>query len=563
MQLDNEEFGTAFALMGLKLAPNDRDELFKEFDVDGSGTVDLNEFRQMVKTYLDSSEQDQQVMMDGTNIEQLCFFFEKFDDNGDGEVDLEEFRTMVKTSRQAANLFTGSEDLGHLSVKQLEALLLYDDWPARHAGPSDHPEDDLGGLVSVVALDVKGLGPVLSFELLDADGSGEITKAEYEKGFDLINQNKSGFITESEFSKVSSVWIVAVKLLDKDGDGKISRSEWNAGFALFDKDGDGKITKDEFYLVSESGVAFEMLDFDGDGRITQEEYNMSFDVLDKDHDGFITRSECGNASKPYFDVLDKDGDDKISRFEYNSGFALMDTNRDGFINKMEFSEFIQPPQDQEEHADRRYALQDRDDPLVAEIDALIDELSTQHTKHGTHPYLTWREDVKMAEHIFLKTPERLPACLKRMRMKNLSKQEKRERVQALANQLVRDAIIAIPPELWTSEVQKASESVVETKTLEEGGGAESPPVPKKEVSEDEAAAQKESAILRRLGFIFIAYRMEYWWWEGMEMSRKFLMTWSSLSAPSSPTPLSLPSCPASPPALLVRLDPFSGLLAAV
>ena len=564
MQLDNEEFGTAFALMGLKLAPNDRDELFKEFDVDGSGTVDLNEFRQMVKTYLDSSEQDQQVMMDGTNIEQLCFFFEKFDDNGDGEVDLEEFRTMVKTSRQAANLFTGSEDLGHLSVKQLEALLLYDDWPARHAGPSDHPEDDLGGLVSVVALDVKGLGPVLSFELLDADGSGEITKAEYEKGFDLINQNKSGFITESEFSKVSSVWIVAVKLLDKDGDGKISRSEWNAGFALFDKDGDGKITKDEFYLVSESGVAFEMLDFDGDGRITQEEYNMSFDVLDKDHDGFITRSECGNASKPYFDVLDKDGDDKISREEYNRGFALMDTNRDGFINKMEFSAFIQPPQDQEEYADRRYALQDRDDPLVAEIDALIDEFSTQRTKHGTHPYLTWREDVKMAEHIFLKKPERLPAWLKRMRIKNLSKREKRERVQALANKLARDAIIAIPPEQWTSHVQKASESDVKTKTLEEGGGPESPPGPKKEVSDDEEAAQKESAILRRLGFIFIAYRMEYWWWEGMEMFRKFLMTWSSFSTPLSPPPF---SCRLAPPLLLpclcVSLLLVLGLLAAV
>ena len=52
MQLDKEEFGQAFALMGLKLAPNDRDELFKEFDVNGSGTVDLDEFRQMVKTYL-------------------------------------------------------------------------------------------------------------------------------------------------------------------------------------------------------------------------------------------------------------------------------------------------------------------------------------------------------------------------------------------------------------------------------------------------------------------------------------------------------------------------------
>jgi Ca2+-binding EF-hand superfamily protein len=162
--LDNEEFGKAFELMGLKLAPNDRDELFKKFDVDGSGTVDLDEFRQMAKTYLGSSEQEQKVIMDGANIEQLCFFFEKFDENGDGEVDLEEFRTMLKISRQAANLFTGSEDLRHLSEKQMEALLLYDDWPARHAGPSDKPENDLGGLFSVVAKDVKGAkgtGPVL------------------------------------------------------------------------------------------------------------------------------------------------------------------------------------------------------------------------------------------------------------------------------------------------------------------------------------------------------------------------------------------------------------------
>ena len=31
--------------------------------------------------------------------------------------------------------------------------------------------------------------------------------------------------------------------------------------------------------------------------------------------------------------------------------------------------------------------------------------------------------------------------------------------------------------------------------------------------------------MRRLGFIFIAYRVNFWWWEGVEMLRKFLMTW--------------------------------------
>ena len=85
---------------------------------------------------LNSSEQGPQGM-DGTSIEQLCFFFEAFDANSDGAVDLDEFRIMVRTSRRAANLFTGSEDLGRLSVEQMEGLLMYDDWPTKHEGQSD------------------------------------------------------------------------------------------------------------------------------------------------------------------------------------------------------------------------------------------------------------------------------------------------------------------------------------------------------------------------------------------------------------------------------------------
>ena len=48
---------------------------------------------------------------------------------------MEEFRIMVRTTRQAATLFTGSEDLRHLNVKQMEALLLYDDWPKTQQRP--------------------------------------------------------------------------------------------------------------------------------------------------------------------------------------------------------------------------------------------------------------------------------------------------------------------------------------------------------------------------------------------------------------------------------------------
>ena len=109
--------------------------LVKIQDDAGLSTIIVEKLRAKGRA-LDSSELEPQGM-DGTNIEQLCIFFEKFDANGDGEVTLDEFRIMIRSSRLAATLFTGSEDLQHLNVKQMEALLLYDDWPSKHVGPGD------------------------------------------------------------------------------------------------------------------------------------------------------------------------------------------------------------------------------------------------------------------------------------------------------------------------------------------------------------------------------------------------------------------------------------------
>jgi len=92
--------------------------------------------------------------MDGVKIEELCTFFEKFDENGDGNVDLDEFRTMIKTCRVASNLFTGNEDLSHLTENQMVALLLFADWPKAHTGPMDTDDSGgLGGLVNVVTVE--------------------------------------------------------------------------------------------------------------------------------------------------------------------------------------------------------------------------------------------------------------------------------------------------------------------------------------------------------------------------------------------------------------------------
>jgi hypothetical protein len=110
-------------------------KLLKIQDDEDLDSIDVQKLRARGRA-LGSSENRLQGM-DSAHLMHLCTFFQKFDANGDGKVDLEEFRTMVRTSSQAANLFTGSEDLEHLSVQQMDALLQYKDWPARHQGPGD------------------------------------------------------------------------------------------------------------------------------------------------------------------------------------------------------------------------------------------------------------------------------------------------------------------------------------------------------------------------------------------------------------------------------------------
>ncbi len=57
----------------------------------------------------------------------------------------------------------------------------------------------------------------------------EVTRDEYNNGFDTIDTDKDGFITRKEWGAES------IALLDKDGDGKLSRTEYEAGFDMFDK----------------------------------------------------------------------------------------------------------------------------------------------------------------------------------------------------------------------------------------------------------------------------------------------------------------------------------------
>jgi len=123
--------------------------------------------------------------------------------------------------------------------------------------------------------------------------------------------------------------------------------------------------------------------------------------------------------------------------------------------------------------------------LLVELDELVAEIQELDKAGELTGYPEWREDVKQAENLFLETPDEVPEWLERMRTKRLSKQMKSVKVIELAEKLVKDATIAVPPQTWNIDLQSSQDA-------------------DKEPTDEEL-------LVFRLGFIFLAYRIDYWY----------------------------------------------------
>jgi len=117
----------------------------------------------------------------------------------------------------------------------------------------------------------------------------------------------------------------------------------------------------------------------------------------------------------------------------------------------------------------------------------------------------------LAEQAYVDDPAGVDAFLVRIGIKQLTHDEKCKRVTMLAHALIKDEITAIPTQIWRSADVAAREQKNPSVTM------------KMEEEEDREPLQDEK-IVNRFGFIFVAYRIDLWWFEGVEMFRKLLMT---------------------------------------
>lgn len=96
-----------------------------------------------------------------------------------------------------------------------------------------------------------------SFDRVDADGDGAISRAEYRSvqaaRWPQIDRNGDGYLTEDDFPRAAArrarMQLAEIAYLDTDGDGRISQNEFVDGqpplFRRADQNGDGALTRSE------------------------------------------------------------------------------------------------------------------------------------------------------------------------------------------------------------------------------------------------------------------------------------------------------------------------------
>ncbi|XP_067948536.1 uncharacterized protein [Watersipora subatra] len=162
---------------------------------------------------------------------------------------------------------------------------------------------------SIAAMDVKG-----SFDLIDTDMNGWISKAEFENLFATFDNDGDGQVDVTEFTSHFSVTgmstegsVYVVFFVDQNSDLLLDTTEVSNFFTSIDFDGDANLSYNEY--ASQMYSFLSQLQIAGAEKV---EWNELFDNADRDTDGNLTPPEFWLL----FSAADADGSGLISEAEF-------------------------------------------------------------------------------------------------------------------------------------------------------------------------------------------------------------------------------------------------------
>lgn len=242
--------------------------------------------------------------------------FKKFDKNGSGKLNLEEFLAGMKAlnfegfEKDCTALFY-RYDLDHsgtLDFKEFGcALFSTGDKKLRATSTIGRIREALtiraGGFLELRDL-------ARQFKIMDSDGNGHLTKEELKGGLAKFLRVFNFELKRTEFEKLFNAF-------DIDGDGTLSYSEFIRGIR-------GEMNERRKEIVK---LAFDMLDEDKSGHVTFEEVRAKYDVTrhPKVLGGQWTAEQ---AIKDFMAPWNKNGDDVIDWAEFLEYYEWVSPNID-------------------------------------------------------------------------------------------------------------------------------------------------------------------------------------------------------------------------------------------
>jgi hypothetical protein len=253
----------------------------------------------------------------------------------------------------------------------------------------------------------------------------------------------------------------------------------------FDEDGDGNISGEEFQkmmiIAREKANLFTGTEHDPNTlNLEQLQALELFDKWPGRHKGPQDVGESEGLGGANTVLLEREKKKKVS------GVSELDD--------------AEQPEEIHARAERQLLVDAGDikDPTLREIHEFEQEL--QKRQDAGPISKKYKARIREVKKMYVENPGQVNACLKRIKVEALPADELRRSVLELAHRLVVDEVIAYPAQVWSNHV-----------------GSE-------EEEDDDKDPSPEQIIVSRFGFLFIAYRVDCWWFEGVEMARKLLMT---------------------------------------